>query len=263
MTRRLRDLFVEPLESGSAAPATEPGAAPVAARAPVERGARARRTARPRTAVRSVAVLAAPARVRHAAAAVALALARTGRARCGLVHVVGASGRGPAASSPLPAAGAAAARLRRAGRPAVAVGRLVWVGEDGGSDAAEPEEPGDPRDGEDDGRAAARPLRHGDLAGALAPLADALGAPAVLGLGLARTPRLDDALAGYDGLVVVREPDATDALAPLVVESLAALGPAVAALPAPSRVAGRLAASGLHAPAAALAVVRTLSGGAP
>lgn len=269
MSRRLRDLFVEPLPSGTAAPASRIDAtAPGESRHRAEHDAQPRafapapdeldepdepdeagkrdepggpvafRGVRPRAGgdVQSVAVLAAPGRVQHATAAVAMGLARTSGRRCALAHVVGAPLPGATSSSPLPAARGAAARLRRAGRAAFAVGRLVWVGE--GDDPDEP----------------------AGSSGSLPRLADAFGVPAALGVALPRTAQLDRALAAHDGLVLVREPDATDELEPLVLASLAALGPAVVTLSAPSRVAGQLAASGIHAPATALAAVRNLFG---
>ncbi|MCW2954238.1 MAG: hypothetical protein JWQ48_3408, partial [Conexibacter sp.] len=162
--------------------------------------------------------------------------------------LAGAAGAGriaPAAVTVAPAARRAAARLRERGHEASARGRLVWVA---------------------DRRAAhARGSRDEDPAGSagaacaeLARAAASVGAPSVLALPLRRCAALDRVLAWHDGIVVVREPDATDGLTGLVTTSLAALGLPVALVDAPGRVAAAVAMLGLTAPPFAVAAVAEL-----
>jgi hypothetical protein len=181
-----------------------------------------------------IAVLCAPARARVSAAAVALALARAVGGRCALAAAVGADGPLVPAS---PAARGAAHRLRERGSSAAASGRLVWI-----SGAA----PG----GDPPGEVAAASARLGRAAAAT-------GAPAALAVPFARDDSLDRVLAWHDGVIVIAEPGADEAMLAHVVASVTALGRPVACMSPPPRLAARAAALGLHAPPCAVeAVVR-------
>ncbi|MDW5598157.1 hypothetical protein VSS74_27620, partial [Conexibacter stalactiti] len=85
-----------------------------------------------------------------------------------------------------------------------------------------------------------------------------IGAPSALALPLARSAALDRVLAWHDGVVVVQQPGASAAIAELVLDSLAALGRPVAAVPAPGRLAARVISAGLHTPAFATEAVARL-----
>jgi hypothetical protein len=193
----------------------------------------------------SLVVLCAPVRGRAVAAGVAVALARASGARVALASAAGVGAIAPAAVTVAPAARRAAARLRERGHQASARGRLVWVA---------------------DRRAAGTRGSHGEdpagSAGAasaeLGRAAASVGTPRALALPLRRCAGLDRVLAWHDGIVVVREPDATDGLTDLVLGSLAALGLPVACVDAPSRVAGAVAMLGLTPPAFAVAAVAQL-----
>lgn len=202
----------------------------------------------------SVAVLCAAPRSQAAAASVALALAHLSGRPYALAAVVGACP--PAPASFAPSARRAAARLRQRGKLAAAVGRTVWL-----ASAAPPTPIAAVGPGER-GRAG-EPLA--DPAGAaaaasaaLARAAQAIAAPAALAIPFARCAALDRVLAWHDAIVVVREPDATHEIAELVLASLALLDRPAVTMPAPSRLAERVASAGLRAPAPAIDAVARL-----
>ncbi len=193
----------------------------------------------------SVVVLGTPAHGRVVAAGIAVALARALGIPAGLAGAIGAGPITPAALAVAPAARRAAARLRRQGHDASARGRLVWLAD----------------------RRAATGLRAfaddpvgtaGASCAELARAAAAIRAPSALALPSPRSEGLDRVLAWHDGIVVVREPDATEGLTDLVLASVAALGPPVACVEAPSRVAGTVALLGVVPPAFAVRAVEQL-----
>lgn len=174
-----------------------------------------------------------------AAASVALALARMSGSRLALAGMVGASAG--AALLAAPSARRAAAVLQRQALPASASGRLVWLADRRG------------------------PLRFDDAvsrcaaSGAeLGRAATALGVPAAVAYPFPRTDALDRVLAWHDAIVVVREPDAPDAVSARALASLTRLGrPAVLMVP-PPRVPGALAIAGFAVPAETTAAVAQL-----
>jgi hypothetical protein len=170
----------------------------------------------PGTSPPAVAVLAPAARVASVTAAVAVALARGSARRCALATIAGAATPAAGSATAMPAARRAASKLRGSGHDARAAGRIVWL--------VPP------------------------LAATATALRDKLGIPVVLGSAQARCAELDRVLARSDALLVVAQPDATEELADLVLDSLAALGPPVGRLPAPRRALAALAATGLYAP---------------
>ncbi len=187
-----------------------------------------------------VAVLCAETRSRATASAVALALAEATGHACALAGGVGAGDTGQSGGIALPAAARAARRLRERGQSARAIGRVAWVPDTrlAGADAV------------------------GAAAGASASLARAVAAtdaPAALAIPLARTDGLDRMLGWFDGIVVVREPDAEDALLARVLASLAELSRPVALVPALARLDAVVATLGLRAPAPARAAVAALA----
>ena len=189
-----------------------------------------------------VAVLCAAPRGRVAAAGVALALARASRCRCALA---GAVGEGlPGSSGGVLSARRAARGVRERGLPAVASGRLVWLADGRG------ELPVD----DIAARAAA-------MSAELGRSAAFVGAPAAIAMPFARTVALDRVLAWHDAIVVVREPDAAATVIERALASLAELGRPVAAMAAPRRLAGTLAAGGVIAPAEAVRAVAELEVG--
>ncbi len=184
----------------------------------------------------AVAVLCAPMRARAAAAGVALALARALGTSHALAGAVGAGGRDPAhPPGGAPAARRSAARLRERELPATASGRLVWLADRRGS--LDPDDDVAPR-------AAASSAELGRASASV-------GAPAVLAIPLPRVAALDRVLAWHDAIVVVREPDASDAMVERALASLAALGRPVAPMAPPARLAAALAAAGVRVPAEA------------
>jgi hypothetical protein len=200
----------------------------------------------------TVAILCAPGRVQPAAAAFALALAGV----CGTGCAVGAAvGTGAAVVGPALLASSArrpAARLRERGHAAAAVGRLVWLGDGrGGVDGHAEADAGDAA-----GHAAAMSAELG-RAGA------ALRLPGAVAVPLARSAALDRVLAWHDAIVVVRESEGTAEIEQLIVDSLAALGRPVLAVPAPGRIASVAATTGLRAPAIATQALTALGIGAP
>lgn len=186
-----------------------------------------------------VAVLCTPARARVAACGIALALARALGAACGLAGAAGGVETAPLGA--LPAARRAAVRMRERGLPATASGRLVWLADDRGPLSA-------------DDRAARAAATSAELARAAA----AAGLPGAVALPFARTAALDRALAWHDAIVVVREPDASDAVIERALASLAALGRPVAAMASPPRLAAALAVGGVRALAEAVHAVAAL-----
>lgn len=186
-----------------------------------------------------IAVLCAEPRARVAAAGVALALARQGGGRFALGGAVGA----PAAAALLatPRARRAAGVLRQRGLPATASGRLVWIADRRGALPA--------------GDAASRCAASGAELGRAAAV---LGAPAAVAYPFGRTDALDRVLAWHDAIVVMREPDAPDAMIERALASLARLGRPVAAMVPPPRASGALAVAGCAVPAEAAAVVAEL-----
>ncbi len=186
-----------------------------------------------------VAVLCTPERSRVSASGIALALARGLRAPCGLAGAVG--GGQIVSTGALPAAHRAAVRMRERGLPATASGRLVWLADGRGPLPA-------------DDRAARAAATSAELARAAA----AAGMPAAVALPFARTAALDRVLAWHDAILVVREPDASEAVIERALASLAALGRPVAAMAPPTRVAAALAAGGVRAPAEAVHAVAAL-----
>ena len=206
-----------------------------------------------------LAVLCSPARAHAAAASVALALAETRRTPCSLACAIGCAA--VSSASLTPGARRAAARLRRRGESAAAVGRLVWLVADAPDVGADPDA-GVAADA--DRPAGARP----DAAGAslaLGRAARAVTAPAVLAIPFARTAAIDRVLAAHDAIVVVREADVPARLSELVLASLGELGRPVVAMDAPSLLAARMATAGLRAPATAADAVARLrdAGGLP
>lgn len=198
--------------------------------------------AQPPVALPSVAVLSNGTGGAAVAAAISSALADHCGRPCALVATVGPAPPGIVALSP--AAVRAAARLRGSGQPARARGRLVWLAGEvptGGGHA------------DDDPAAAAAAL-----GARVARAAAATGVPSALALPLARSAALDRILAWHDGVVVVQEPGASAAIAELVLDSLAALGRPVTAVPAPSRIVAQLVTLGLHTPVFATAAVERL-----
>ncbi len=190
----------------------------------------------------TIVVLCAPSRGRGAAAAVGLAIARVLGAPCAVAAVVGGADVTPSVGLRTPATGHAATVLRARGNAARTSGRLVWLPD------RRPEE-----------TVAADPA--GAAAAASAELGRAVaatGLPGVLAIPLMRSDALDRVIAWHDGIVVVREPDATALVADRVAESLAALGrPLVGASPL-SRQAAVLAELGLRAPLAMVQAVQRL-----
>jgi hypothetical protein len=193
------------------------------------------------TALPSVAVLSNGTGGAAVAAAISLALADHCGRPCALVATVGPTPSGVVALSP--AAVRAAARLRGSGQAARARGRLVWL-------AGEL-----PQDGNEDDRPTAAAA---GLSARVARAAAAIGAPSALALPLARSAALDRILAWHDGVVVVREPGASAAIAELVLDSLAALGRPVTAVAAPSRIVAQVVTLGLRTPGFAAAAVELL-----
>jgi hypothetical protein len=174
-----------------------------------------------------------------AAAGIALALARGLGASCALAGAVGCGQTGSLAC--MPSARRVAGRLGERGLPAIAAGRLVWLADRRG-DAM----------GEDIASAAAA------LSAELGRAAADVGAPAAIALPFARTAALDRVLAWHGAVVVVREPDLSDAVAERALTSLAALGRPVAAMTPPVRLGAALATAGLRAPAEAVDAVAQL-----
>jgi hypothetical protein len=198
----------------------------------------------------TILVLCTAPRARVAAAVFAMALARTLGTPCGIAASAGVGGRLPGAGLATPAARRVAARLRARGQHATASGRLVWL--------------------PDRRVAAPREIVDADLAGAAAAASADLGraalaggVPAVLALPHARTAALDRVIAWYDGIVVVREPDATAAVMNRVVESLSALGRPVVCVSSPPRHEAVLTLPGLRTSPAALSAVAQLGFGTP
>lgn len=185
-----------------------------------------------------VAVLCTPPRARAAAAAVALGLARATRHPCALATAVG-GGPGVAFGA-LPSARRAVAALRERDLSVAAGARLVWLADRRG-----------PASTDVVARAAASSA---ELARSVA----ATGAPAAVALPFARTVALDRVLAWHDALVIVREPDAPDAIVQRARESVAALGRPVAVLDPPPRLPAALAVAGIAAPAELARVVAEL-----
>jgi hypothetical protein len=186
---------------------------------------------------------------RAAAAAVALALARRDRRPLALAAAVAADGAWPGAVAAVPAAHRAVARLRERGQRATASGRLVWLGERGPAWT--------PAAGDPPGVTAA-------ASAALGRAASAVRAPGALAIPLARTAALDRVLRWHDGIVIVRERDADDALLDCVRRSVAALGRPLAEMPCPARLPATAAALGIAAPVVALRAVAELGlGGEP
>lgn len=92
----------------------------------------------------------------------------------------------------------------------------------------------------------------------LARAAAAAGLPTAVSLPFARTAALDRVLAWHDAIVVVREPDASDAVIERALASLAALGCPVSVMAPPPRLAAALAVGGVRAPAEAVHAVAAL-----
>jgi len=225
-----------------------------------------RRVGRPRADVSGtrpatplVAVLCAPSHARTSASGVALALAGAGLRGPALASAVGSVPR--TAGGGAPAARRMAGRLRACGLPATAAGRLVWLA------GGRIEQRGAAGDGIGI-EAGATGGGRADEAGVAAAAAVALGravavvaAPAALALPFARTAALDRVLAWHDAIVVVREPDATDALWKQAMTSLARLGRPIASMAPPPRIGAALAAGGMLAPAEAVRAVAQLGFG--
>jgi hypothetical protein len=178
-------------------------------------------------------VVAAPGLAAPAGAAVALAAARVARAQAALACVwAPAQAQAlPGSRSPaLPAARRLAAALAARGHETLAAGRLALV-----------------RLAGDEPAAAAEAVR---------ALAAAGPAAAVLAVG-GRSEALDAVLAGQDALLLWPPADAPEALAPLALASLRALGPPAAAVPARLGARARaLALAGVTAPPGAADAVR-------
>jgi soluble lytic murein transglycosylase-like protein len=219
---RLRDVFVEVPAVGTSARLTAATPAPI------------------------VVVLCAAVRGPAMASMLALALARALRHPCAVACAVG--GVQPPTGLATPGTRRAAARLRGAGADASASGRVVWIDGNATADAGGLEEKP-----EAIALAACARLRHA---------AGAAGGPAALALPFRRSPGLDRVLASQDGIVFVREPDATATVVERIGRSLAALGPSVASVAPPTRLAGALASRGMTASASARAAVGQLGFGA-
>jgi len=258
----LRGLFVEARPRAAAGPVPPPAPPPV------------------------VAVLCTAERGPAAAAAVALALARAAGRRCALVSTVLAGAEPPLALPATPSAARVARRLRERGQAVSVSGRLVRLGvppaaslpahagraASAGGATAHAGAIADPRGAAPAGADAASHVGvlaetcHGrDAAGiaaaagaALGRAATAAGAPAALAIPFPRVAGLDRVLAWHDGIVVVREPSAPQALVDRALASLRRLGRPVATLAPAGGALALAAALGLHAPPSAHAAVAEL-----
>lgn len=188
----------------------------------------------------TVVVLCSATRARAAAAGLALALAGGAGSVCAVAAGLGIASPPPAAVALL-SARRAAARLHAERMAVCASGRLVWLADGRGGDAAQ----------EGPALAAAASAELGRAA-AIA------GAPGALALPLVRTAALDRVLAWHAGIVVVPEPDRDEALLARALASLAELGRPVVAMEPPTRRAGALAVAGLRAPRCAAHAVAQL-----
>jgi guanyl-specific ribonuclease Sa len=189
-----------------------------------------------------VAILCAAPRAHAAAAGVALALARLTGRPCALAGAVAADAR--TALPAMPTARRTAAALQRRELPASASGRLVWLADRRG-----------PLQADD------VPSRCAALSAELGRSAAALGAPAAVAFPFVRTDALDRVLAWHDAIVLVREPDAPDAVIEHALASLARLGRPAAAMTPPSRLSGALALAGVALPSEAADAVGELTRG--